>query len=127
MKIVEGMLKQVENKDVVNGTVVIPGNVNSIGELAFLGCTDLEYIEIPPNVKRLESGVFFGCYNLNEVSVCKGTYIGEFTMAGSRAQIKYSEIKRDSLSNKIAKAKKKMKENGCENKMNYIKSSDERV
>lgn len=54
-----------ENLEVVE----LPDTLESIGELSFLSCRKLEYIKIPGNVKVIESSVFLGCSQLKNVEL----------------------------------------------------------
>ena len=61
------------NKVLVLGckTSVIPddGSVTSIGEGAFLGCTDLMSVIIPDSVKSIGSYAFSGCADLTSITI----------------------------------------------------------
>ncbi|MDE6781999.1 MAG: leucine-rich repeat protein [Ruminococcus sp.] len=51
------------------GSVVIPDNVTSIADEAFLYCESLTSIEIPDNVTSIGYYTFSECKNLNEVTI----------------------------------------------------------
>ncbi len=48
---------------------VIPDGVETIGEYAFNGCTNLVSIVIPASVKRIQCGAFFNCIGLKNVDI----------------------------------------------------------
>ena len=55
-----------------NSTIVIPDvyeglNVTSIGEQAFINCSNLTTVVIPKSVKSIDNEAFKGCVNLNSV------------------------------------------------------------
>ncbi|MBR2341537.1 MAG: leucine-rich repeat protein [Clostridia bacterium] len=74
---------QIENGVLVkyNGSdeeVVIPKNVKSIGDSAFMGCKSLKNIIIPNGVTSIGRNVFFDCGNLTGVTIPDGiASIGE--------------------------------------------------
>ena len=49
-------------------TVVLSGNITSIGEYAFSGLPILKYVVIPGSVKSIGSYAFYGCPNLSKIS-----------------------------------------------------------
>ncbi len=51
----------------VNGDVVIPDGVTSIGNYAFYNCSGLASVTIPESVKDIGTGAFSGCGNLKSV------------------------------------------------------------
>ena len=50
-------------------SVNIPANVTSIGEAAFMGCSNLTSVNIPANVTAIGEAAFMGCSNLASVTV----------------------------------------------------------
>ena len=57
-------------------TISIPTTVNSIGEGAFDGCTELKSVSIPDNtINSFESSLFRGCKSLKEIIVPEGVTI----------------------------------------------------
>ena len=63
----------------VNGDVVIPECVTSIGNGAFAGCTNLTSVTIPDSVKSICKEAFFGCSALTSVMIGNGvTSIGNY-------------------------------------------------
>lgn len=60
----------IECNNIVN--VSIPTNVISIGNRAFSDCSGLNGITIPDNVSSLGAGVFFNCINLRSVVLPNG-------------------------------------------------------
>ena len=78
------------NKVLVLGckTSVIPddGSVTSIGEGAFLGCTDLMSVIIPDSVKSIGSYAFSGCADLTSITIPSSVKrIGRNAFAGCRS------------------------------------------
>ena len=53
-------------------TTIIPNSVTSIGNSAFLGCTDLTSITIPNSVTNIETGAFNECSGLISIVVESG-------------------------------------------------------
>ena len=53
MVIEDGILKKVDDKDIVDGKFEIPEGVTEIGEEAFSGRQELTYIEIPEEVTKI--------------------------------------------------------------------------
>ncbi len=72
MVIENGILRRVENSDIVNGTIEIPKSVTSIGEFAFAECKGLKSIKIPKGVMWIEKGAFENCENLESVEIPEG-------------------------------------------------------
>lgn len=53
----------------VNGDVVIPSGVKTIGKCAFNGCSGLKSVAIPPGMRRIGGCAFNGCSGLTSFSV----------------------------------------------------------
>lgn len=58
--------------------------VTAIGEWAFVGCTGLSMVVMPPTVERIEANAFYGCSGLTErISIGKNVrYIGNSAFYG---------------------------------------------
>ena len=60
---------------------IIPNTVNSIGNCAFAGCTELDVITIPNSVERLERSAFYECNSLITITLPSSvTYIGDYAL-----------------------------------------------
>ena len=55
------------NNQKVEGDLIIPAGVTSIGSYAFYGCIDLTSITIPDSVTNIGGSSFYGCSNLTTV------------------------------------------------------------
>ena len=53
----------------LEGELVIPANVTTIGSHAFVGCTNLESISIPDSVTTIGEGAFYGCNRLTSIVI----------------------------------------------------------
>ena len=63
---------------------IIPNTVNSIGNSAFAGCTELDVITIPNSVLHLERGAFYGCNSLTTITLPSSvSYIGDYALGCS--------------------------------------------
>ena len=78
MRIYNNQILDVDASDVVNGTVLIPQNIRSIGRRAFMNLSDLKYITIPENVKFIGAEAFINCVNLR---VCQ--FVNENCLLGT--------------------------------------------
>ncbi len=73
----------IEATDIVNGTVIIPDNVTSIGNSAFKECSGLTSIIIPNGVTSIGDGAFRGCSGLTSIVIPFGvTSIGSSAFLG---------------------------------------------
>ena len=67
----------------VNGDVVIPSCVTSIGSSAFYGCSGLASVTIPDSVTNIGSFAFHGCSGLVSVTIPNTvTSIGSYSFSG---------------------------------------------
>lgn len=69
MKIENGVLIDVDNRDIVDGTFIIPDSVTSIGNYAFYYCRSLTSVVIPDNVTSIRSCAFVSCSSLESVVI----------------------------------------------------------
>lgn len=67
MIIENGVLVNVSNDDIVDGTVIIPDETTSIGDMAFYNCISLTNIMIPANIMSIGKWAFFNCHHLVEI------------------------------------------------------------
>ncbi len=83
MKIKNNILERVYDEDIVNGTIIIPDNITSIGSYAFSWCHRLKSIIISDNVNSIGGSAFFGCSGLTSVVIPDNvTYIGDYAFSG---------------------------------------------
>ena len=86
MKIKDGVLIEVEESDIVNGTVEIPEGITAIGRRTFKDCESLTNIEIPEGVTQIGYKAFDGCSSLTNIEIPKGVKgIGEEAFRGCRS------------------------------------------
>ena len=63
----------------VEGDLVIPNNVTSIGEYAFRGCSGLTSVTIPDSVTSIGERAFYNCDGLTDVTIGNGvTSVGKY-------------------------------------------------
>lgn len=78
MIIKNGVLLDVDNADIVNGTFIIPDEITIISDSAFSYCRNLKSITIPASVTSIESYAFYKCSSLTSVTIGNGvTSIGD--------------------------------------------------
>ena len=64
-------------------SIVIPDDVESIGEYAFCDCTGLTSIEMPDYVSSIGQGAFYGCTGLTSIEIPNSVFsIGVFAFCG---------------------------------------------
>lgn len=67
-------------------TVIIPNTVSKIGFGAFYNCSALESVKLPKSVKTIEHQAFINCLALKEVEIPEGvTTIGAMAFSGCQA------------------------------------------
>lgn len=69
MEIKNNKLIKVTNEDIINGTIIIPGNITEIGFGAFNNCSNLQSINIPDNVTKIGKESFWNCTNLKSINL----------------------------------------------------------
>ena len=73
------------NGELVQGDLVIPSGVTSIGGYAFYGCSGLTSVEIPASVTSIGRAAFYSCNGLTSVKIpASVTSIGELAFSGCR-------------------------------------------
>lgn len=55
------MKKKITNKDIIDGSFVIPEGATEIRDYAFYGCSSLTNITLPESVTKIGNGAFRGC------------------------------------------------------------------
>lgn len=76
-EIVDGVLEEYHERPGVT-KIAIPRGVTSIGDSAFEGCENLEYITIPDSVTSIGFGAFWDCESLTSITIPDSvTSIGE--------------------------------------------------
>ena len=69
MRIEDGILNDVSDKEIVNGTFKIPKEVRILGDWAFCQCASLEKIDIPEGITAIGRRAFRFCFLLQKVSI----------------------------------------------------------
>ena len=84
-EIVDGVLKEYHERPGVT-KIAIPRGVTSIGDSAFEGCENLEYITIPDSVTSIGFGAFWYCESLTSITIPDSvTSIGESAFRGCKS------------------------------------------
>lgn len=84
-----GILRKVENEDIVNDTFNIPEDVITLGYNAFSECKNLKSVHIPDSVTTIGDYAFAGCTNLTNINIPNSvTYIGHNAFWGCPNLIK---------------------------------------
>ena len=79
MRIDGDILKQVDDRDIIDGEFVIPAGIKTIGKQAFQNCESLTEIVIPETITNIGDSAFWGCKNLSKMTIPKGvTNIGDY-------------------------------------------------
>lgn len=83
--------------------IQLPEGLESIGNLAFLGCELLTEITLPASVNNIGSNCFFGCFELKNITVAKGnkSYLDD---KGALFNIDRTKLIRISSSNDLSLA-----------------------
>ena len=63
------MKKNITNKDIINGSFVIPEGITKIRDFAFEDCTNLESIIIPESVTKIGYWSFAYCTSLKKIII----------------------------------------------------------
>lgn len=66
MLLENGVLKSVNDEEIVNGIFLVPDGVVEIGKCAFCNCKSLEEIKLPESVAVIRYGAFGDCSNLKK-------------------------------------------------------------
>ena len=78
MLVKENRLLSVSNSEIINGTIIIPENIEIIEDNAFVNVTNLISIDISKSIKAIGKGAFMGCLNLRSINISSNvTEIGK--------------------------------------------------
>tara|TARA_R110000868_G_scaffold312270_1_gene573162 strand:+ start:111 stop:911 length:801 start_codon:yes stop_codon:yes gene_type:complete len=81
MQLENNVLVRIDNNDIVNGQLIIPGHATTIGEEACVKCTDLTHLSIPDDV-MIHDVAFACCINLKALVIPEGIVIGKHAFEG---------------------------------------------
>lgn len=84
----------VDEKKIID--LIIPNNVTSINDYAFIGCSDFKSITIPNSVVSIGDGSFYGCSGLTNINIPDGV-----ETIGSRAFAGCSSLKSISIPSNV--------------------------
>ena len=77
-------------------SIVIPSNIKSIGDYAFVGCRDLKNITIPNSITSIGWGAFWSCSGLTNITIPDSV-----TRIGGSAFLKCDSLKNITLPSSI--------------------------
>ena len=79
MEIINGKLTKVESSDFIDGTLIVPDSVTSIGDSVCRGQQNLKKVILPNTIKFIYNQAFQNCNNLKEINLPNGlSLIGDF-------------------------------------------------
>ena len=67
MLIVDGILKKVEDTDIIDGFFAVPETVTVIEKMAFCDCNSLTDIYLPETIKQIKKYAFENCNNIKKL------------------------------------------------------------
>ena len=92
------MKKNITNKDIINGSFVVPEGITKIRDHAFDYCTSLKNITLPEGVTEIGIGAFRGCTSLKKIIIPESVAeIGDFSFDGCKSLKKVSLPKKVKL------------------------------
>ena len=65
------------NGKLLQGELIIPNSVTSLGDYSFYNCTSLTSITIPDSVRSIGNEAFYGCIGLMSITILNGVAIVE--------------------------------------------------
>ena len=69
---IEEGTKHISNQEYQNADyteLILPDTLEVIGDFAFQGCTELQFIKLPDGLKKIGQGAFQDCVNLKEIYI----------------------------------------------------------